>query len=145
MKDAFNKYLTSVRLPEPYKARVEAIFDFYQGVSHEELLDIFISEYIKDDGTREFESLWFFSENNFAEAKQFLTTDNFDMTPLKSHVQYWRIEKQDYDFRNATEKSRILLTVRLDVDMGGTLKASQENCDHLRALFLKYISPNLKP
>lgn len=78
------------------------------------------------------------------EAKQFIKKDDFDITPIKNRILYWRIEKQDYDFKKATEKSRLYLEFTLDTGISGEFKASKENCDYLRDIILKYVLPNLK-
>ncbi|MBI4379013.1 MAG: hypothetical protein HY578_07960 [Nitrospinae bacterium] len=78
------------------------------------------------------------------EAKRFITTDEFDITPIRKRVNYWNIQKQDYDFKKATEKSRLHLLTTFDEGVHGDYKAAKENCDHLRDIFLKNVAPNLK-
>ena len=77
------------------------------------------------------------------EAKAFVSTDDYDMTSLAKRVVYWSIEKQDYDFQKATEKSRMHLFFRLDTGATGDLKASRENCDRLRDVFRERILANM--
>lgn len=91
-----------------------------------------------------FENLWFFTENYAMEAKQFPLQDNFDMLVFYKRITYWNIQKQDYDFKKATDKSRLYLHFKVDTLTEGSLKASKENCDYLKEIFLKYILPNLR-
>ena len=145
MKEDFKNYLSSIGVTaKVLSERIETIYQFYQSIGLDEITGIFLTDYILSDGTRLFESLWFFSENFAMEAKQFLVEDNFDMSLLHKRVHYWNIKKQNYDFKKATEKSRLYIGFILNTGAGSFLKASKENCDYLKEIFLKYFIPNLK-
>ena len=141
MKDEFVGYLKAIGLTDVLINRIGTVYEFYQGVCPEELVDIFVTDLVKQDGSREYENLWLFSQGYAMEAKSFVTKDNFDMTPQRKIV-HWTIEKQDYDFRNATEKSRLYLVADAAENLHYLFKASKENCDYLREIFRKYILPN---
>lgn len=144
MREEFTKYLESIGITKALCERIETIYKFYQERCPDEITGIFITDYMKEDGSREYENLWFFSEKFVMEAKQFITKDDFDLTPIKKRVFYWRIQKQDYDFKKATEKSRLHLQFDYDIAIQGDFKATKENCDYLREIFHKYVAPNLK-
>lgn len=144
MKEAFTTYLKSIGITDALHKRIETSYEFYREICPDEVTGIFVTDYIKEDGAREYENLWFFSEKYCMEAKQFITKDDFDITPIRSRIYYWTIQKQDYDFKNATKKSRLHLRFDLDTGIRGEFKASKENCDYLRDLICKYIVPNLK-
>jgi hypothetical protein len=146
MKEDFKNYLLSVGITTKIETeRIEEIYQFYQGIGMEdEITGVFLTDYIQSDGTRIFENLWFFSKNFAMEAKQFLGNDDFDITSLHKRVDYWDIQKRDYDFKKATDKSRLNMSFGIDTGRGGSLKASKENCDYLRDIFLKYVMSNLK-
>jgi hypothetical protein len=142
-KPEFNKYLESLGVQEPLLKRIWTIHEFYEKICPEGIKDIFVNEYIKGDETREYESLWFFSETYLMEAKQFITKDDFDITPFKNIINYVKFIKQNYDFEKAEEKSRLNLIIKMDTNVNGTLKASKGNCDYLKKIIEKYIVPNL--
>lgn len=144
MKDEFIEYLGTIGILEPICKRIETIYEFYKQICPDEITGIFVSEFIKEDGSREYENLWFFSENFFMEAKQFVINDDFDITPTHKRIHYLRMHKQNYDLIKATEKSRMLLSLSLDTGIIGNLKASKENCDKLRDINFKYFVANLK-
>lgn len=144
MKKEFIRYLESIDITNALRERIETIYKFYQEIYPDEITDIFIADYIKEDGLREYESLWFFSKKNCMEAKQFITKEDFDVAPIKKRIYYWTIQKQNYDFKKATEKSRLYLRFELDTGVTCGVKAAKENCDYLRKIILKYIVPNLK-
>lgn len=144
MKETFITYLKSIGISEALRKRIETILEFYQEICLDEITGIFVTDYVKKDGEREYENLWFFSEKYCMEAKLFVTKEDFDITPLQKHIVYWSVQKQDYDFKIATARSRLHLNFKLDTTIEGELKASKENCDYLRDIILKYIAPNLK-
>jgi hypothetical protein len=142
MNENWNKYLESIGLQESFIKRVDHVLEFYKKILVSvEIGDIFISEYLNKDGIREYEALWFFSNQYIMEAKAFLVTDDFDFASGEKGVRYWNIKKKDYDFEKATELSRLNIEIAYTAGVGGLLKASKENCDHLRYIFLKYIIP----
>ena len=144
MKEELTKYLESIGITKAFCERIETIHEFYCSICPDEITSIFVTDYIKEDSTREYENLWFFSKGYYMEAKQFITKDDFDITPIQNRIRYWTIQKQDYDFKKAGEKSRISLEFQLDTEIAGHLKASRENCDYLRDIILKHVMPNLK-
>lgn len=144
MRKEFIGYLKSVGITETLYKKIETVYEFYRKICPDEITDIFITDYIKEDGSREYENLWFFSEKYCMEAKQFITKDDFDMTPIKKRVVYWTIRKQDYDFEKVTEKSRLYIRFDTENRVIGELKASKENCHYLKDIILKHIAPNLK-
>jgi len=77
------------------------------------------------------------------EAKEFITKDMFDKTIWGNAILYWEITKQNYDFKQATDASRLVIHFRSTTDITGTLMASGANCDHLRGWFEKYIKASV--
>jgi hypothetical protein len=144
MKDEFVEYLKSIGIPEAIRERIEMIYEFYREICPDEITGVFVTDYIKEDGSREYENLWFFSDKYFMEAKQFITQDNFDIAPIKNRISYWNIRKQDYNFKKATPKSRFYLKISMEFPTSGEFKAAKENCDYLRSIFFQYIKPNLE-
>lgn len=146
MKEKFHDYLETIGTTKTARARVQEILTFYERILPEEISDIFVTDFLNEDGVREFENLWMFSDSLVMEAKRFLTTDDFDMLMLPESIPYWQLTKQAYDFVQATDESRFTVTLQISkssglMSMGGELKASRENCDFLRDLFLARIAP----
>jgi len=147
MKEGFKEYLVSVGIGEPFTKKIEDVYQFYSQILKiidEEIGDIFITDYIQQDGSRQHENLWFFSKKYFMEAKLFMLKDDFDFMPISDGLIYLRIEKQNYDFKEATSLSRMTVEYQATDLMEGQLKASKENCDKLRDITIKYFTPRLK-
>jgi len=144
MKPEFEDYLKAIGMTKILIERIRTIIEFYLGIYPEEIQSIFVTDLINGDGQREYVSLWLFSEKYLMEAKSFTTEDNFDMTPVNNRIKYWSIEKQDYNFKSATDQSRLYVRFQTDVDISGDLKASKENCEFLKTIFIHHILPNLK-
>jgi hypothetical protein len=107
--------------------------------------DIFIDDYFKEDGTREYEDLWFFSNSYCLEAKKFLTQIDLDITPMKKRITYWSVKIQDFNFKESSEKSRFDLRLQFLGQIAGDLKASKKNCNYLQTLISKYVKTNQIP
>ena len=144
MKKEFIEYLESIGIANALRERIETIYELYKELCPDEIMDIFITDYIKEDGSREYENLWFFSEKTCMEAKQFITKEDFDIIRIKKRVNIWNIQKHNYDFKKATDTSRLFLRVNFDFNVDGELKAAKDNCNYLRKIILKYVVPNLK-
>ncbi len=142
MKKFFEEYLGSIGLAESLKNRVSLVLEDYKQICDQPINDIFVSEFIKEDGTREYESIWLFSTSYVMEAKNFINGDDFDIVPLAKNVTYYQIIKKEYRFGKTSDHSRLIITFSTD-KVRGTLKASKTNCSNLWNLFLKYIKPNM--
>jgi hypothetical protein len=144
MKAEFVAYLDSLEATDQVLTRVETILNFYKDLCPEDILDIFISEYIKKDGNREYQSLWLFSKRFMMEAKNFLIQDDFDIAPINNFVTYGDIQKNEYDFNTTSEGSRLFFKFSITDVVNGELKASKGNCNFLKAIILKYFMPNMR-
>lgn len=138
------EYLKAMGITEPLKKRIETIYGYYREICPDKILDIFISEYITEDGLREFQDLRFFSKTCLMLAPNFVTENDLRISPMKKRIGWMMFETRDYDFKNATEKSRLTLTGWYGERPGGefVLKGSKENCDYLMKVFHKHIVPN---
>lgn len=149
MKQEFASYLNSIDMSSTLIKRAADVFRFYAEICPEEITDIFVSEYVNEEGQREYENLWILSPNYVGEAHNFLDKDDFDLTRIARNVNILRVRKEEYDFTAATHKSRLRLEFlfRIQGQLGavkGAMKASGRNCDYLKAIVLKYIVPNLR-
>ena len=145
MKAEFKEYLKLIGINEVnYLERIETIIKVHYDICQEEINDIFVDEYIKEDGTRDYDDISLFSNNYNFGAIRFLTEDDFFITKRMKNVTIVRIKKKNYDFKKATESSRLNIEIRHNNDVHGILKASKENCDHLKHIYFKYIAPNIK-
>lgn len=144
MTELYSQYLDDLEMTETLKARVDEFYQMYTAICPEEITGILVTDFITDEGLREYESLWFFSDNYTMEAKRFVTEDTFDMATLGNAVVWWEIKKHNYDFAKAGKDSRLHLEFVLCTRITGILKASRENCDHLRDIFTKHVLPNMQ-
>ena len=144
MTEWYSEYLEKVGTTDIIKHRVDELYQIYRGLCPDDITGIVITDFITEEGLREYESLWFFSESCAMEAKLFITEDRFDMTPLKNAVTYWEVKKQDYELGRAGDRSRLHLEFGLAHRTTGSLKASRENCDQLWQVFTTYFLPNMQ-
>lgn len=143
MKKYFIDYLNSMRVTDILKQRINEIYKFYNFTCPEEIMEIFISDYFKKDGERVYSRICFFSESFYMETYDFETNDNFYITPLKNRIVSVSIEKEYYNFKKATEKSKLGLSFRFSEEEKH-LSAGKSNCDYLRNIIIKYFLQNLQ-
>jgi hypothetical protein len=148
MKEQFNNYLKALGLTETLTQRVLAFHDFCSKICPEEIARIFVSDYVTQEEGRVFESVWFFSNNYAMEAKEFTSKEDYDIAVVSPTANYISLQKQDYDLVKATEKSRLLIKVRVSNEglggITGNMRASGENCDFLWVVTQEYFIPRIK-
>lgn len=146
MKDEFIEYLKMIGITaDKYLNRIETIMEVHSNICQEEIIDIYVDEYIEEDGTRNYDGITFFSNEYDFGAVQFLTEDKFIITKRKKNVIAIKLKKKNYDLKKATENSRLNIEVRFDLsELYSIFKASKENCDNLMQMYFKYIAPNFK-
>ena len=145
MKPEFLEYLKSIGITNDiYLSRIETIMKVHSELVQEEISDIYVDDYFKEDGTREYADISFFSQGFSFGAYNFLTEDNFSISIRIKKITHIYIKKKNYDFKKATASSRLTIDIFYEMtSANGTFKASQENCDALTRIFFKYIKPNV--
>ena len=141
MKPEIKSYCESIGLTAPFLKRIEEFHEIITEMIKEEPVEVFIEEYVNEEGVRIYTDASFFSERYYIAINEFLTNDRIFLHNLKVKVESILITKQDYDFKKATEKSRLNLEVRYAAQVIGHYKASKENCDFLWKVVCKYFIP----
>ena len=143
-REEITAYLAMLGFTQILQTRVAEIEDFYTGTFPWVIQDAFVSEYMKEDGERVFESLWFFAEGYAMEAHDFLTLDRFDIAPI--NLRHLVVTKTEYNYKEANPKSRLNIQGVAGLGTTYVLKASGSNCDYLRKIVAKHFVPQiLKP
>ena len=146
MKQDFIEYFKLLGIQQPYIERIKELYRVAKEISPAQIEDVFVSEYL-EDGVRRYENVWFFTSDSYyaLEAHDFIWNDHVDIAPITGRVKNLIIRKQDYDFKSATEESRLNIDFATDFGIRGAMKACKENCDHLKHIVLTYLKPNLLP
>jgi hypothetical protein len=143
MKKYFVDYLNSIGVTEVLKEKINEIYEFYHFIYPEEVKDIFITDNIQNNGERTYGKTCFFSDNFYMETHLYQKKDNFYIAPLKNQIISLSIEKERYDFKKATEDSKLTLIINFPGDEK-YLNARKNNCDYLRIMIVKYFLQNLQ-
>jgi hypothetical protein len=139
MKKIFETYLEKINLPDPFRERVHKIVAFYSDICLKQVDDIYVSEYVRDNGQQEYESLWLFTKFSILEARDFIIKDDFDYSLAGTGICYWRLKKEYYELKESTSQSRLYLKIDWASNvMSGELKGSGLNCEFLKDIFIKY-------
>jgi len=146
MKAKYEKYLEKIELSsETIKNNVERIIGYAEKLCNEEIINIFVEDYYKEDGSREYGSLWLISERYFCEARNFRSTVEYDIdvARIKEPLIYFRVYIKDYDFKNTNKESRLKIECVNGYETSFQLRAARENCNNLGEIIDKYIKPNM--
>lgn len=141
MKEEFTEYLLGLGMTEPLIKRVEELLDIYSRSTQYEIEDIYISEYLKEDGRREYEDLRIYSSDCYCLCHSFITENELILSNHKL-VTSVHLERDNYDFSEARTNSKLsLYSFFYATPATMTLKATGLNCDKLNKIFQKYIKP----
>ena len=94
----YNDYLRDIGISDGViKDRVDEIISYFGSLyDNTKLKSIFISEYITEDGNRNYTSLWLIYENIICEAKNFINETDFDSIYYKTnHIFYWNLKSKE--------------------------------------------------
>ena len=144
MKLAFERYLKAIEISSTFRERIEFLVNVHQAVWPEPVSDIYLSDFMDEEGKRNIESIWLFSKNYGMESKNIIESNNIDIAPLYSSITHIEYDFQNYDFKQkADDKSRLTVNFTYRNRMSGMLKGSGINCDYLAKMVSKYILSNL--
>jgi len=140
------KYLHDIGITDPLQQRIEVIHSYIQKILPSHIVDIFIVEYIKEDGMHVYLDIDFYTDEGVISAHNFLTTIDIRTAPLKGQIVAIKIAAIDYNFERATNKSRLHVVFYVDFSekVYGEFKATNRNCDYLMQIIKKYFLPNMK-
>ena len=103
--NSYESYLEDIGFVSgPFVNRIKPLLDIASKMCPTEITDIIITNYIKNDLTIEFQSLWFFSDKYCLEAKEFLTKVDLDIAFFFESVKYWNIKLENYNYKKALNK-----------------------------------------
>lgn len=139
MKPKITTYLRSIGMKKPLIERIGLVCDRFTQLTSLDIEDLFVSEYVLEDGTRAYDDIRIFAPGMIVEADQFQSHDSFFINPVEGLQRMaWEISAKKFDFKSATADSR--LTARLSTgDYSVPFKASKENCEVLTTIIQKYL------
>jgi hypothetical protein len=143
----YKDYLFSIGLESGvYVDTVAGIIATISPFYSEKIEELFVSEYLRDDGSRVHDSLWFFSKSFVTEVKTFLDKDklDWDIMSLSPCVPFVNFKSKDYNFSTASKESRLAVGIQLlPYSVLMNLKATGTNCDTLLKLINRFIRPRI--
>jgi hypothetical protein len=141
-KDRFTEYLQAIDVSYAASERIDALYAFFTDVCSDEITSIFVTDVLGDDGSRKLEHLWLFSGKYMMESRDFLERDDYDMSPIKKRVLYWRMQKAEQ--AEPTGHVSLAIQFALDTGVSGELTATDANTEYLKDVFVQHVVGNLK-
>jgi hypothetical protein len=142
----FKEYLTKIGITKPLCQRIDAIFELagiMYGAKVGDISDILVTDYIQADGSRVYAGVDFYFKDCVISSIDLTGDLNFGIAKIRQNVVFIRVKAKDYDFKKATEKSRLYVTCTYTSPNLSEFKAAKENCDYLKEIIRKYVVPNL--
>lgn len=147
MNQSIVEYLESIGMGQLLINKAAALHDQFVSISEGTLQDALVSEYVTEDGQREYLGLVFFNSTYVYEVEHFLAdaptmwiaklTNNLSAVGLTPN--------KEYDFITASPASRLNLNCgwRQGTTFVLNIKTSGHNCDKLLYVVRKYLMPNV--
>ena len=143
----FKEYLTKIGITDPLCQRIDAIFGLaaeMYGARVADTTDILVTDYIEADGSRVYAGVDFYLKDYVISSVDLTGDVNLITSKIGKNVVFIHVKAKDYDFKKATEKSRLYVTCAYtSLNLSSDFKAAKENCDYLKEIIRKYIVPNL--
>lgn len=147
MEEKFEKYLELIGITTvPLKKRVDELIKYVTNLKlpkFDGIKDIFIEEYIKKNGEREYANLRLYSNKYRFKFRNFVNNVDVSFAKHQKNIFYINLKSNNYNFIKADENSRILVNSVLDNGSISKIRASKENCDIVMKILNKYYYPFL--
>lgn len=141
--DKFIPYLKAIGIEtRTLLGRIDFLYNLCRDVCPEMIEGIFIEDYIKKDGSREYENINFFSKGFMISADNFISDIDIRIAPIGNRIFFCGIKANNYDYKKSTVKSRLYVAFKALPDNECTLKATAGNCAYLQKIFNKHIKSN---
>jgi hypothetical protein len=144
MKSQWTTYFKSLGMSSVLIRRATQACEAFSRIWEDNIEALFVSDYINQDGVREFEDLFLFTPRHIVRVTRFAVQDVLDadaIHPLGNLL----IERTDFDFKHANDKSRLHVRYLTIADFGADLKASGQNCMALTRILRERLAPLLRP
>ena len=142
MKKKFKEYLGTLPITKVVINRIDEVMTLNSKLLNDKILDIFVCEIKNHEGSRTYTSLWLFAEKNAIECKNFLQTDDFDITPYFKKLDYCSIKPLNFDFEEVKVNSSVQIYARFGENVFDIV-ATEQNCIKALDIYKKYIIANL--
>jgi len=144
MVEKFLEYFKTIGMTEPILQRVTILYGYFKLLlPDEDFVDVRVDEYVQDDGSRVYENICFYSKEFSVGVLDFMTSNKIIISGLEKDIVYASVEARDYDFKKATERSRLHIDLAY-TDTRSNWRTSKENCDHLMEIYRKYVIPRIR-
>lgn len=141
------EYLKSIGLgARPLLAKAEEAYALCAELCPEPITHVFVSDHIKEDGTREYEDFECLAEHYLCCVRGFIAGARGLQICRSGAIWFLDMDWTKYDFKKAGEESRLRVSVsgsESDIPKWA-YKAARNNCDVLMHLVRVYFKPRLE-
>lgn len=139
----YDDYLGTLPLTKVIKERINDMLIINSRIKKLDIIDIFVCESKNKEGSRNYTSLWLFSDTYCIECKNFLNSFDFDITPYSKKIDYCSIVPINFDLKTPNTNSIVKVNFHFAAGISGDLIATEHNCLYALKIYKKYIVSNL--
>ena len=133
-------YLRSIDAPPAVRKRAQELHRLYRAIADLRGSSVILSEVVADDGSRDFQGLWIFTDQWVMEAR-FSEGDQEELDGTEKHyLARWVAKPSKFDFVSATPDSRLTVEMWFAGEVVGEVHASGSNCKALANALARHIS-----
>lgn len=141
MKKKFADYLAAIDLSQQaFVSRVEYALTRIETVAGEPVEDFLVEDLITQEGARSYLHLVAFTKAYVVAMDDFTTENAVTVFPYAT-VHELEVATTDYEFKDPTTTSRIVVEFTLGSHEGWNLQGTRENCDAIWAAVKKRLRP----
>jgi hypothetical protein len=130
--------LNSLGMAEPFRNRIRDVVEWFAALAGEPLVEMFISDYLEQNGERRFGTVVLFGATTLLEVQNLEVSPPIWITSTAPSFTIVEMHHTDYNFMQAKAGSRLSgMCMWPGRDFGLDLKASGENCDRLKRLIME--------
>jgi hypothetical protein len=140
--EEFSQYLSGIGMGAAQIEQAQQALATARGFLPDDPIHLFVSEYRDDEGVRNYESLWIFTETAISEATPFSGEGSFDLIRRDTGLDHVEVGHVDFDFETPVDASRLVVGVtfkRTGSNLSATLRASGSNCGDLGQILRDYL------
>jgi len=142
----FSRYLKQMDIAGILAERVTALTSYWEELLGTTIEDVFVSDTTLADGTREYGSLWLFTNEAVIECRAFGSSDDYDVIRVKNTIMRLLIQQKALRNGEAGSDSRMEVEVsigKVGARLIGQFTASRKNCEKLDQIVRTFFVPNL--
>lgn len=136
------KYLADIDCSKTMATRIEKLVKLFNSATQISFKTVFVEEFMKKDGNREFQTVIFFRNDLYGETPISSTNGTVVVTSIEKIISRIDLQATNYNYKSVKTNSRLTINFWTGPEETYTLRASGKNCNYLYDVYKTYLKPN---